>query len=240
MLKAAKTVTGESRDINAAVFMLTTLTDQQLKKDIQDQAKGEGVNIVTSQDADVTATDVSSQIAQIVAAKPDIVLISATGPGFVTALKGARAAGLQAPFVWTDGTSNLKSVAEIKDPGVYALTVHELVDPSSASDVAKDYIDAITPSIQGTVDAVNLNSGENVVGYATARAFGEATKKCGDGCTGENLRQQLEKTSVEMKELVPTFAYGGSDHYPYANWLLQQVQGTVYKKIDSFEADASK
>ena len=95
MLKAAKTVTGESRDINAAVFMLTTLTDQQLKKDIQDQAKGEGVNIVTSQDADVTATDVSSQIAQIVAAKPDVVLISATGPGFVTALKGARAAGLR-------------------------------------------------------------------------------------------------------------------------------------------------
>ena len=74
----------------------------------------------------------------------------------------------------------------------------------------------------------------------TARAFGEATKKCGDGCTGEKLRQQLEKTSVEMKGLVPTFAYRGSDHYPYANWLLQQVQGTVYKKIDSFEADASK
>jgi branched-chain amino acid transport system substrate-binding protein len=240
MLEGAKKVVGKSSGIKAAMFMLTTLTDQQLKKDIQAKASSAGVTIATAQDADVTAADVSAQVAQIVASKPDVILASTTGPGFVTVLKGVRAAGVQAPFVWLDGTGNLKSLATINDPGVYAFTVHQIVDPSSAKGAAKDYVAAVTPVIQGTPDQATLNSGEYITGYATARAFGEATKKCGDNCTGAKLQQQLQKTSIALEDLVPTYAYAGSDHYPYANWLLQQVQGTTYKQVASFKADAAK
>lgn len=240
MIEAAKKVTGKSSGVTAAMFMLTTLTDQQLKKDIQSKAPSEGVTIATAQDADVTAADTSAQIAQIVSAKPDVILASTTGPGFVTLLKGVRAAGVQAPFVWLDGTGNLKSVAAINDPGLYAFGVSQIVDPATATGAAKDYVQAITPAIQGTPDQVSVNSGEYIVGYSTARAFGEATKKCGAGCTGAKLQQQLQKTSIQLEGLVPMFAYNGSDHYPYANWLLYQVQGTTYKQIASFKADAAK
>jgi branched-chain amino acid transport system substrate-binding protein len=240
LLAAAKKVAGKSSGIKAAMLMPTTLTGQQMKKQVQSGASGAGITLVTSQDVDITATDLSAQTAQLVAAKPDVIIISETGPGFLTVLKGVRAAGVQAPFVWADGTGNLKSLAAVNDPGIYAMTVYQQVDPNSAKGAAKDYIDAITPSLQGTVDAVSLNSGEAAPLYATARAFGEAAKKCGATCSGADLQKQLEKTSVQLEGLVPTFAFQGSDHYPFANWFVYHTSGTSYDLYATIKSAASK
>jgi branched-chain amino acid transport system substrate-binding protein len=235
LLDAAKEITGKD-ELTAAAMIPTTLTGGQLSDGLRDGAEDAGVDLATLEEFDITATDVSAQIASLVSANPDVIIASNTGPGFLTVLRGVRAAGLQVPIIWVDGTGNLASIADSTDANVYALTVHELVDPAAADGVAQEFVDAVSPTIDGTVDTVTLNSGDRGVGYATARAFGEALSACGDDCSGADLQAELQQTSVEMEGLVPTFAYSDDDHYPYANWLLYKVTGSTYEQVATYEA----
>ena len=197
-----------------------------------------GSDIVVAQKFELTATDFSSLVSKVVAAKPDVILISGTGPNFVAILKGVRAAKLNAPFVWIDGTANLAAIETLSDPGVYAFAAYSLAPATGATGVAKDYVDAITPFVK-TVTDTSLANGNSAVAYLGARAFGTALQKCGYPCSGEQLNKQLSNLTVDMSPMEPNYGYSDANgHFPLPNWYLYQVkQGGVYTPKGSFPAD---
>lgn len=225
LFEAAKKVTGKS-DPKTAFVYLNTLTDLALAKDVQAKASGAGIRLATAQEIDLMSTDYSSQTAKVVAADPDVVLISHTGPGLLSMLKGVRAAGVKAPFVWLDGTANLASLAASTDENVYAMTVYSLVEPGATQEGARAYIDAVTSKIKNSSTLMGLNDGEAVMGYLSARAYGEATKACGYPCSGEQLKARLEKLRTSIPGIVDDFGYTAGDHYPFKNWYLYNVVGS--------------
>ncbi|MFF5257932.1 ABC transporter substrate-binding protein [Actinomadura viridis] len=238
LFEAAKKVTGKS-DPKTAFVYLNTLTDLALAKDVQAKAGGAGIRLATSQEVDLMSTDYSSQTAKVVAAKPDVVLISHTGPGLLSVLKGVRAAGIQAPFVWLDGTANLASLSSSTDEKVYAMTVYSLVQPGAAQEGAKAYIDAVKSKIKDSSTLMGLNDGEAVVGYLSAKAYGEAMKACGHPCSGEQLRGRLEKLQTSIPGIVDAFGYTAADHYPFKNWYLYNVVGPKATLTETLSAGSS-
>jgi branched-chain amino acid transport system substrate-binding protein len=235
LVAAGQKVSGK-KSAKAAFVYLNTLTDIALAKSITSVAKGAGASIAASQEISLTATDVSAQVAEVVAAKPDVVLISETGPGLLSVLKGVRAAGITAPFVWVDGTGNLPALAQSTDTGVYAMNVYQVVQPGATEAGAQDYISAVTPTIKGTPTVESLNSGETVPGYMTARAFGAALKSCGYPCSGAQLKTALEKLNVSLPGLVASYAFTPSNHYPYTNWYVYHAVGTKTTLVDTLPA----
>ena len=228
LLAAAKKVTGKSNP-KAAFVYINTLTDIALAKSMSPAAKAAGVDIVTSQELDIAATDVSAAVTQVVDSHPDVMLITHTGPGMLMVLKGIRAAGLNIPVVWLDGTGNLPSLATSTDKNVYPMDITLVPAPTSTGQAAKDFITGISPTISGTPTTMTLNAGEAVPGYATAQLFGAALKKCGYPCSGAQLNSALQSTQIQLPGIISgTFGYTTSNHYPYTSWyLLHQVGSTV-------------
>jgi branched-chain amino acid transport system substrate-binding protein len=238
LFSSAKKVTGKASP-RAAFVYLNTLTDLTLAKSVKADAGSSGVTVATSQQIDLTATDTSGQVAAVVASAPDVILISHTGPGLVTFLKGVRAAGVTAPLVWVDGSANLGSLAQSTDSGVYALNIWKLVEPASTDSGVQDFIKAVTPKLKSGVSASTLNGGDLVTGYVTAHAFGDALKSCGYPCSGQKLATALEKVEPSVSGLVPSFRYAAGDHYPYKNWYLYHVVGTTTTLVDTLTAAGS-
>ncbi|MFI0350089.1 ABC transporter substrate-binding protein [Actinomadura sp. 9N407] len=238
LFEAAKKVTGKS-DPKAAFVYLNTLTDLALAKEVKAKAAGAGVGLATAQEVDLMSADYSSQTAKVVEAEPDVILISHTGPGLLSVLKGVRAAGIKAPVVWLDGTANLASLASSTDKDVYAMTVYSLVEPGATAEGAKAYNDAIKSKIKDASTMMGLNDGEAVMGYLSARAFGEALKTCGYPCSGEQLKAQLEKLRTSIPGIVDAFGYTAGDHYPFKNWYLYNVAGSKATLTQTLAAGSS-
>lgn len=238
VLETAKKVSGKDQP-KAAVLIPSTLTGAQLKSGLEKNAEDAGVSLATMQEVDVTAADVSAQVSAIVASKPDVAVVSHTGPGFLSVLRGVRAAGLQVPVIWVDGTANLPAIAEANDQNVYAMAVHQRVDPAEAEGAAAEFLKAIKPAFDEELTSVNANGGDYIMAYSTARAFGEAQKECG-GCVGEKFQAQLEKTSIELPGILPTFGYTSKSHYPYKSWFIYKVVGTETELVATFDADSEK
>ncbi|WP_370615342.1 ABC transporter substrate-binding protein [Mumia sp. Pv 4-285] len=234
LLGASKEVSGKENP-KAALVHLNTLTVLALADAVKEKAGDAGVDLVTSQELDLAATDVSPQVAKVVAAKPDVVIVSNFGPGFLAVLKAVRAAGLDVPVVWADGTGNLTSLEESTDENVYAMSAYELVDPDNATGAAADYIEAISPTLD-EVNAVTLNAGYTAMGYITANAYGQGLAKCGYPCSGEDLGKVLDTEEFDLEGLVSGFSYEDG-HYPYPDWYLYKVVGPSYEKVGTYEAD---
>lgn len=220
----------------AALVNINTLTSVGFGDMVEEKASDAGVEIVTRQEIDIAASDSSAQIAKIVAAKPDVVMMSNTGPGFLSVLKGVRSAGIDAPFIWVDGTGNLPSLAESTDKNVYALTVNEVVDPATTEGAAAEFLEAVEGKMPSG-NVLELNGAYTVPAYMTARLFGAALEECGYPCSGKQMREQLEKTTVELPGLADEFGYDGDDHYPYAQWHLYRISGRTVDYIESFDSD---
>ncbi|WP_370615284.1 ABC transporter substrate-binding protein [Mumia sp. Pv 4-285] len=235
MLAAASEVAGVDSP-RAALVNINTLTSVGFGDQVEEKAADAGIEIVTRQEIDLAASDSSAQVAKIVAAKPDVVMMSNTGPGFLSVLKGVRSAGIDAPFIWVDGTGNLPSLAESTDKNVYALTVNEVVDPATAEGAASEFLDAVEGEMPSD-NVLELNGAYTVPAYMTARLFGAALEECGYPCSGKQLKEQLEQTTIELPGLADEFGYDGDDHYPYAKWHLYRITGQDVTYVESFESD---
>jgi branched-chain amino acid transport system substrate-binding protein len=234
LLAGAKKTTGKSNPKVALVY-INTLTDEAMAKAMVSAAKSAGADLVTSQEANIAATDVSDQVSKVVASHPDALLISDTGPGMLMVLKGIRAAGLNIPVVWLDGTGNLPTLATSTDKGVYPLDVTLVPTPTSTGSAAQSFVKGFGATIKGSPTTITLNAGEAVPGYVTAQVFGAALKSCGFPCSGAQLQTQLDKTQIPLPGLVKgNFGYTATQHYPYATWYLLHQVGTKITLDGSF------
>lgn len=236
LVSAAKDVSKLSNP-KVAFAYLNTLTDIELSKTIGDKASAAGVDIVTSQQIDIAATDVSAQVAKIVAAKPDVALVSETGPGLLMVLKALRSSGFNGPVVWLDGGGNMSLVASVKDQNLYAFNPYQLIDPNGTDEAVQNYISAVTGKIKDTKSVIGLNGGDVPYGYITATAVGDALKACGYPCSGEQLKAQLDQTNLSLPGLIDSFQWTADDHYPYKNWYLYKTVGADSTFVQSYPSD---
>lgn len=236
VLAAAKQLVPGGTPKVASAYV-NTLTAIGMGKAIKAQASSAGVDLVADEQINIAGTDFSSTISKIVSAKPDVIVLSGTGPNFLAIMKGVRAAHLDSKFIWVDGTSNLSQVQDVDDPNIYAFAAYNLVDPNTATGVAKQYVDAVSPSLK-TVDNASLATGNTAVAYLGAAAFGQALKECGYPCSGQQLNAKLANLKADLSPMEPSYSYSDGNHFPFPKWYLYQVKkGGVYTPVGSFKTD---
>jgi branched-chain amino acid transport system substrate-binding protein len=232
LIQVAKKVTSSSQ-LTAATVYLDVPSGIALGGALSTSAAAAGVKIVSSQAVSETATDYSVQIAKIVAAKPDVVLIDETGPGLLAILKGVRAAGDQVPFVWQDGTGNTGLLSTSTYSGLYILNDYKLIPASGATSAAAAFLSAMQSKLGKNPTAATINGGEAVDSYLTASAFGKALKACGYPCSGAQLTKAVEAVKLSLPDLDASFGYTASDHFPYRLWYVYHVVGPATTLIET-------
>ncbi|HWH96920.1 MAG TPA: ABC transporter substrate-binding protein [Pseudolysinimonas sp.] len=204
---------------------------------VNEQAADAGVELIATEEFELVAADLSATTSRLIAADPDVIIITGTGPNFVTIQKALRAASLDVPLVWIDGTGNLSAIVDMDDDNVYAFAVYQLADADNLEGIASDYVEAITPFLDEVSDAT-LANGEYAVGYLTALAWGRALEECGFPCSGADLQPILADLTTDAAPMVDGFGYGNELHYPYPNWYLYKVsKGGVYDFVNSYPVE---
>lgn len=234
-LESAKAVTGKDNP-KVAVASVNTLTSKAWADGVVKDSAAAGVDVIVSVEQDFASTDPSAQSAKIVAAKPDAVLITHSTPGLLATLKAVRAAGIDAPFIWVDGSGGLPQLAETKDPALYAMSVFEAVTENPEGAGAQKFLEALTPLIDDPGPTA-ANSGQAALGYMTATAYGSALESCGFPCSGKDLQAELLKTKIDIEGMVENFGYAKGDHYPYSHWYTYKVDGPKIEQIGKFDAN---
>lgn len=237
-LNAAKDITKLENPRVAVAFPSTTLTGAALSKRLPKAADDAGVDLVATEGFDLASADLSATTSKIVSSKPDAIVITGTGANFQSILKGVRAAGLDTPLIWIDGTANLLTLTGVDDPAIYAFATYNLTSVDSTEGTAKAYVDAIRPLLKKEPTNGLLAHGNTAVSYLTASAWGNALEACGFPCSGEDLQAELDKTKVDLSPMESGFDYSLGNHYPFPNWYLYQVKkGDQYVPAGSFPAD---
>lgn len=198
----------------------------------KDAASAAGQRLVSSQQLGLTQTDFSVPVAKVVAAKPDAVIVSATGPAFVTILKGLQASGLTVPVIYVDGVVNASSVLSLTASNVYPMGEYPFADPAKTDPRTAAFVTALrTAGVDAS--AANVN-GTPDTAYLTAAAFGTALKACGASCTGAKLAAALNSTDVSFGPLDPKFVYTAAKHSPWTAWYLYHLAGGTMEPAGSF------
>jgi branched-chain amino acid transport system substrate-binding protein len=228
IVAAVAKVTGSSSSTFAVMY-------NDLPPDItmaKDAGSAAGHRLVTSQKLGLTETDFTDPVAQVVAAKPDAVVVSATGPAFVTILKGLQASGLNVPVIYVDGVVNASTVLGLSAHNIYPMGPYPYVDPAKTDSDTSGFVAALkTTGVNPT--AANVN-GTPDTAYLTASAFGAALKACGASCTGAELAAQLNKSDDSFGPLDPKFVYTAADHVPWTAWYLYHLAGGTFSPVASF------
>jgi len=197
-----------------------------------DAAAAVGRRLVSSQQLGLTETDFSVPVAKVVAAKPDAVVVSATGPAFVTILKGLRASGLTVPVLYVDGVVNASSILPLNASDVYPMGEYPFVDPAKSDSYTARFVAALKTT-GAKITAASIN-GTPDTAYLAAAAFGTALKSCGASCTGAKLADALNKTMVSFGPLDPKFEYTASKHSPWTAWYLYRLTNGTMEPVASF------
>lgn len=155
-----------------------------LKKYIPTLASGE---LVRNDVVAVSATDMSSAVIPIAAAKPDFIpvgLLSSQVPGTVTSLRNR---GITAPVINYFVGSDQATFAAANDHGYYA--VRQYAEPSETGVAGLKQM-AVDAKADGQ-DSLMTNAWFTY-GYVQGQLVTEALKHCADTCDGTKMRAALE------------------------------------------------
>ncbi len=147
-----------------------------------------GWKMVAQQSFSTTATDVSSQAANVAAAKPDVVLADLLDSDARLAVTTLRQKGFTGPIVDFVGASSPNTFIAVNDAGYYSLRAYvSTVD----TDVAG--VQHVIDQAKATGNTADMQSVYFSYGYVNGLITVAALKICGDGCTSEKFNTALEK-----------------------------------------------
>ena len=129
IVAAASKLSGKAHPTIALMYPSDTLTGIQLGKNLPGVASAAGDQLVSNQGYPLESTDVSVPVSKLIASKPDVVAIFATGPGFVLIEKALEAGGLNVPTLYVDGQTNIASIQTLTDTNVYPMGASPIFDP---------------------------------------------------------------------------------------------------------------
>jgi branched-chain amino acid transport system substrate-binding protein len=168
----------------------------------------------------LTSVDGSTQISQVVAAKPDVVFAEPVASEYLPLVRALQAAGNNAPIVSAHNGVGYQGIASIQDPKLYSITPTEYVtSTASPQSGAAMYIDGMK-SI-GQTSLSQLNGIIGAPGFLTVYGITQALKSCGYPCTGSNLATGLESLKLTVPGLVSgTFGWTSALHTPYTKEVV--------------------
>ncbi|MCU1612738.1 MAG: livK [Frankiales bacterium] len=205
-------------------------------KSLQSALENVGFQMVTHQTIPVTAVNGSTQISQVVSAKPDVVFAEPVASQYQPLVQALRAAGNQAPIVAAHNGANYVGVSTIKDPGLYDVTPTEFVtDTNPTGSGAQLYAAAMSGIGQGT--AAGMNGVIGTAGFLGTYATAQAVGKCGDSCTGDQLAAQMEKVKLSLPGLVSgDYGWRSSLHQPYQKYFIYHWDASAQKTVPAASA----
>jgi len=208
-----------------------TLTNTALSEEIPGVVDEAGGTLTSSQEIAATATDYSGPAAELVSSEPDVILITVVAPTVL--IEAIRTAGYDGPVISLEGSVGLSFFPQ-DDPNLYVMSVYQFPDPDSTDPAVEEYVEALGTVEDDLSTFASYSDGEIVPVYLTAAAVGDALERCGYPCPGPDLKEQLDDTSLDFGEIVPSFEYTADDHYPYTNWFLYEVSPDAAELVDTF------
>jgi ABC-type branched-subunit amino acid transport system substrate-binding protein len=147
-----------------------------------------GWKVVSQQSFSTTATDVSSQAANVAAAGPDVVLADLLDSDAPLAVKSLRQKGFMGPIVDFVGASSPNTFIAVSDPDYYSLRAYV-----STVDTDTPGVQNVINQAKATGNTADMQSVYFSYGYVNGLITVAALKICGDGCTSQKFNTALEK-----------------------------------------------
>jgi branched-chain amino acid transport system substrate-binding protein len=189
-----------------AIVIFASAASISMQQSLELYAKADHWDLVANVQVPLGATDVSAQAAQIIAAKPDVIVGSLYDPLAVSFMRALSAASVNAPFVDYDGATLQGSLLALKDPNFYVLSAHTMDGQGNSPGLAAYRAALKLDNVDGTKPFVNF-------GYVQALAIGEGLQKCGYPCSGQQLQKALDTLDVDTGGVTSgNLAYTPTNH----------------------------
>jgi branched-chain amino acid transport system substrate-binding protein len=203
-----------------AILGANPLGTQLWAKQLTTAMEAAGYKSVGQELIPVTSVNGSTQIAQVVASKPDIVFAEPVASMYLPLDQALRASGSKAPIVSAHNGVGYQGIASIQDPLLYAITPSEYVtDTASTQAGAAMYLSGMKSVGQTTPSQLNGIIG--VPGFLTVYGITQALKSCGYPCSGDKLASGLESLKLTLPGLASgTFGWTPALHTPYTKELV--------------------
>jgi branched-chain amino acid transport system substrate-binding protein len=173
-----------------AVIAYATASAVELESDLVKFASQKGLTVTTNQGVPLNTSDISAQVAKIIASAPDVIVGALTDPLALTLMRNLAAKGLNIPFLDYDGATLSGSLSVLKDPNLYALSSMTM-DGQGTGAGLKQYRDA------AALAGVDITKSFVNVGYAEGIELGASLQACGQSCTGPDLQKAMDKLNYD-------------------------------------------
>jgi branched-chain amino acid transport system substrate-binding protein len=191
-----------------AVLVNDSTTSSNMAKIWKSDFAGMGWKQVTELTIANTATDATSQNAQIAQANPDVVLAAILDSTAPFVVRGLQTRGWNKAFVAYVGASSEATFVGLQNPNYYAMRTYAYPkDPDipAAVQMLKD------ANKSGATNG--LESPFFTTGYVMAWLAVVALQRCSDPCTGEKYNTAMSKLgTVDVKGLAGTLTINDASH----------------------------
>ncbi|MGV0762041.1 ABC transporter substrate-binding protein [Tistrella mobilis] len=171
-----------------------------------------GMKLVEVQNFERLATDLTSQVARLKAAEPDVVILYALGQQAAIFFKNAEKLGWNPTVFGAGGLNDPKFVELLGGGAGKTLYVASYYDP----------VDGENPAIKAFVAEYGKRfpkstpSSLALMGYSAAATFAEALKQAGDDPTREKLVSALEGMKGFDQKIGPAITFAPLSDDPYS------------------------
>jgi branched-chain amino acid transport system substrate-binding protein len=181
---------------------------QTATKTLTDLAPQWGLQVVTTQGVEVTATDFTPQLAAMKDAQPDAILDFMTGPAHILEAKAAATVGLKAALVMgLDDTPTFQQASEAY-PNAFLSAIPVQVYPDIADAGMKAAVGAFIDAYKkAALDPAGVQAAAS--GWDAAYMFAAAMKQSG-ATTGDALRNAIE--TLDYQGAVTHWHFTPDDH----------------------------
>ncbi|HVV08122.1 ABC transporter substrate-binding protein [Amycolatopsis sp.] len=213
-----------------AILDANPLGVQLWAKKLTGELQAAGFTSVAHETIPATSVNGSTQIANVVAANPQVVFAEPVASQYLPLIQALRAAGNNAPVIAAHNGVGYTGLTTIKDPNLYSITTTEyLLDPAAPAGQGQQ-IYAEGMSATGQTTAATVNNTIGAPGFLSTYAVTQALAACGYPCSGAKLADAMESLKIDFPGVVSgTYGWTGQLHSPYSQFYVYGWDATAQK-----------
>lgn len=214
-----------------ALLTDTTPGSDDIRSSFKNGQAQNGYQITSSPVFDVSATSVSTQLAQIAQSRPQAIVVYSVGPQVATVFSGLLASNLaNVPVILADGEVNHAIIAKFASSfpkEVYAPAAYYLLAPQNVTGQSHAVLDYFLKA-QGFANGEN----DNVASYLfdDFAVAVQALRHLGPGASNAKIKQYVEHLTG-FQGINGTFNFSPNDHHGTAGnqWGVIQIAPKTLK-----------
>lgn len=199
-------------------FALGTKAWVKKMKNIAPNMKAQIVSVGTES---ATATEMTPQGAQVVAAKPNAVVADIFPTFIVPIIDQLKGAGVNVPIMGMASVMNYDTMKSANDGNAYVLNSTPYIKPTSGknSKELKKIVKAL--ATVGDTSAADIEGIQGTGDLASYFDVLQSMKRCG-GCTGAALDKQMRKTTLNIPGWAMHYGWTSKSDVPYKKFYLEK------------------